>query len=293
MESLIRILFIINPISGVGKKNTIPPLIESILPKNKFDWKIEYTQHRKHGYEIAKDQKKNYEVIVAVGGDGSVNEIGSALVHSSCALGIIPCGSGNGLARHLGIPLNTKKAIERIAQFSAKKIDTGLLNKHAFLGTCGFGFDAHIANKFNQLEKRGFMSYVKLVTLQYNKYKSSNFTIEHKNQTIKQHAFLCSVANSSQFGNGFTIAPQSNINDGIFELVLMERFPLIEIPLIIRKFFGKSIHTSKYYQTHAFDEPFTITVKSEHPPYYHIDGEALQGERKFHVEILPQSLFVL
>ena len=121
-----KILFIINPISGVGKKNIIPPLIEQHINADGFDYKIKYTEYRNHGHEIALEGKEQYNAIIAVGGDGSVNEIGSALVNSEAALGIIPCGSGNGLARHLKIPLKPADAIKRINLFNKTKISENI-----------------------------------------------------------------------------------------------------------------------------------------------------------------------
>lgn len=293
MVTPIKILFIINPISGVGKKNTIPPLIESILDKTKFQWDIKYTERRKHGFDIANENKDKFNAIVAVGGDGSVNEIGSALIGTNCALGIIPCGSGNGLARHLNIPLKAKPAIERIASFQLQKMDTGTLNGVPFLGTCGFGFDGYIANKFDEFGKRGFLSYIKLVSSAYGKYGNSTFTVNGSDVSIKQDAFLCSIANSSEFGNGFNIAPSAKTNDGQFELVLMERFPLVEAPFIIKKFFGKSIHKSKFYKILPFTQHINVKVNGPHPPYFHIDGEPLKGSTEFNVSINPLSLNII
>ena len=293
MSRLTNILFIINPISGVGKKNTIPELIRELLPPNKFQWAIKYTEKRKHGYQIALDEHKNFDAIIAVGGDGSVNEIGSALIGTNCALGIVPSGSGNGLARHLHIPLKPKQAIERIARFTPRQIDTGTVNNVPFLGTCGFGFDGYIANKFDEFGKRGFLSYIKLVTAKYTNYAPSTFTIRSENFQLKKEAFLCSVANSSEFGNGFAFAPQADIQDAQFELVLMERFPLFKAPFIIKKFFTRTIEKCMHYEAHSFSNEFTVSVNGPHPSYFHIDGEPLEGATEFKVEIHPASLKVL
>lgn len=288
-----NILFIINPISGVGKKNTIPPLIEKHLPSAQFTWKIRYTEKRNHGAEIAAAEKNNYDAIIAVGGDGSVNEIGSALIDSSCALGIVPCGSGNGIARHLKIPLNLQKAVQRIALFSDIRIDTGLVNETPFIGTCGFGFDAHIAHKFDLFGKRGFLSYAKLVIREYSHYKPPIFKITKGGAAFEKKAMLCSVANSSQFGNGFTISPHSDIQDGLFEMVFLDRFNWIKTPIIAGKFFSKSIHTSNHFTTLSFAEPLQIDVEGHSEYYYHIDGEPLKGQGHFLISIQPKSLSVL
>lgn len=288
-----NILFIVNPISGIGKKNTIPTLIQKHLNAEKFDWTLRYTEKRKHGAEIAAAEADNFDAIIAVGGDGSVNEIGSALIHKNCALGILPCGSGNGLARHLKIPLNLKKALQRINDFNPVKIDTGLVNETPFLGTCGFGFDAHIAQRFDTFGKRGFVSYAKLVIREYNTYKTPTFSIKGKDVELIKEVILCSVANSSQFGNGFTISPNSDIQDGIFELVFLERFKWLKAPILAQKFFSKSIHTSKHFTTLAFSDPITLVVDSDSDFFYHIDGEPVPGSHEFVIKIQPKSLKIL
>ncbi len=293
MSAIRKILFIINPVSGVGKKNTIPPLIDKYLPADKFSWDIRYTEKRKHGAEIATAEKENYDAIIAVGGDGSVNEIGSALIDQKCALGIIPCGSGNGLARHLHIPLKVAGALKRIAAFKPFPIDTGLVNDKPFLGTCGFGFDAHVAEKFDSFGKRGFLSYARLVVREYNRYQLPTFKISGKDIDIEKEAVMCSIANSSQFGNGFTISPNSDIQDGIFELVLLDRFGWLKAPAVSRKFFSKSIQTSKYFSSVAFKEELNIAVSESEVVYYHIDGEPLQGNGNFKIQIRPKSLTLL
>lgn len=287
------ILFIINPISGIGKKNTIPSLIAQHLDPEKFEWKLKYTEKRKHGAEIAATEEDHYDAIIAVGGDGSVNEIGSALLHKKCALGILPCGSGNGLARHLKIPLNLKKALQRINDFNPIKIDTGLVNETPFLGTCGFGFDAHIAQRFDSFGKRGFFSYAKLVMREYNSYKAPVFSIVGKDFELIKEVILCSVANSSQFGNGFTISPNSDIQDGIFELVFLERFKWLKAPILAQKFFSKSIHTSKYFTSLSFSESITLRVETDSAFFYHIDGEPIEGGHNFVIKIQPKSLNIL
>lgn len=296
MEKKRKILFIINPISGVGNKKEILPLVEKHIDGCDCEWKISYTEKRNHGFEIAQKEHPNYDAIVAVGGDGSVNEIGSALIGTDCALGIIPYGSGNGLARHLKIPLGAEKAIERIANYNREKIDTGTVNGIPFLGTCGFGFDAHVAHKFDTFGQRGFISYVRLVTSEYNSYKESYFKVNGKNLKIEKNAILCSIANSSQFGNGFTISPNSDIQDGVFELIFLERFNMIKAPFVTGKFFTRSIHTSPHFSSTTFREEIEIEVVRQNKTedfYFHIDGEPIKGDDLFRIKIIPQSLYVI
>ena len=288
-----KILFIINPVSGVGKKNIIPKLIEKKLAKTKFDWEIRYTEKRNHGAEIAQESKDYFDAIIAVGGDGSVNEIGSALINNDCALGILPCGSGNGLARHIKIPLKLGKAIDRIAAFNPIKIDTGLVNDRVFIGTCGFGFDAHIARKFDTFGKRGLLSYARLVIREFSTYNLPTFTVKSDSLNLEKKAILCSIANSSQFGNGFSISPNSDIQDGIFELVFLDKFGWLKVPGIARKFFSQKIHKSDNFSVYSFENSIQLSISNSSNAYFHIDGEPIAAEGEFNISIQPNSLKIL
>jgi len=288
-----HILFLINPISGVGKKNIIPKCIDKYLDKSKFDYHIQNTEYRKHGFEIASRKKSNFDCVVAIGGDGTVNEIGSALIHSNTALGIIPTGSGNGLARHLEIPLKIKLALLTINQFKEKIIDTGLVNSIPFLGTCGFGFDAHIAKKFDEFHKRGFMSYARLIYKEFGDYKPLTFKITTAFGTTEKTALMLAVANSSQFGNGFTIAPQSNISDGKFEYVCLDKFKKREIVILGKQFFNQQIDQSKHFSTFTEQTEVTIEVENNKQTVYHIDGEPMIGPNLFKIKVVPQSLKII
>lgn len=290
MADLIKILFIINPVSGVGKKNIIPPLIEKCLDKNKFSYQIAYTKRRGHGAEIAAAEKLNFDAITAVGGDGSVNEIGGALAGSNCALAIIPCGSGNGLARHAKIPLNFEKAIERINEFRIEKIDVGKVNDKIFLGTCGFGFDALVAKKFDEYHKRGFASYIKLVLREFKKYKPQTYCFEIAGQKLERTAFMCSVANSSQFGNGFTISPLSDLQDGKFELIFLKHIGIFRFPFLAARFFNGSIHRSKKFESFSFESSLHLSISNGDFTFLHLDGEPAGSFQSFKIEIFPKSL---
>jgi len=293
MSTKKKIAFIINPISGVGKKNTLPRLIEKHLDHQQFDYSIHYTKHRKHGYQIALEVKNINDIIVAVGGDGSVNEIGSALINSTCALAIIPCGSGNGLARHANIPMNHISAINHINLSDPKKIDTGKVNGHSFLGTSGFGFDGHIAKKFDEYHKRGFLSYVRLVLKEYKTYQPFTFKITSATSSFERTALLCSVANSSQFGNGFTISPLSDLQDGKFELIFLSQLKWTRLPGVVRRFFNKRIHKSAHFESMIFENEIHIELKNGSSTFFHLDGEPLDKASAFHIQILPASLMLI
>ncbi len=265
-----RIRFIINPISGIGEKNILPGLIKKHLDHEIFDYEIVYTERRGHANSLAQEAvDAKFDVVCAVGGDGSVNEVGSVLASTSTVLAILPTGSGNGLARHLGLPLRLKKSIKNINRFNHKKIDTVSINEKTFLCVAGFGFDALVANKFDQYHSRGFLSYAKLVLQEFRNYKGISITI-NKSQKFDQLLF-CSFANASEFGNGFSISPESKIDDGKFEIVCIElpRF-FGFIVLLIRSFFG-TIHKSSKYHIFKVNQA-SVAVSNN---MAHIDGEPL------------------
>lgn len=293
MDDKLKILFIINPISGIGKKNIIPKLIEENLNLQKFEYQIKHTAYRKHGAEIAHAQKEYFQIIVAVGGDGSVNEIGGALVYSSCALAIIPCGSGNGLARHLKIPLKVKKAIQLINKYQVIKIDTGIVNDKIFLGTCGFSFDALIAQKFDEHHTRGFLSYVRLVTKELRAFKPMNYVIHQGSNQIEKTLMVCAVSNASEFGNGFKISPLSEVNDGKMELVMIEKINTSQLISFAARFFNGTIHKSKKFSSIQIQNTIQINLPNQTEFYFHADGEPLGQANHFKVELVPASLNVL
>lgn len=268
MKKSIR--FIINPISGIGEKNILPGMIDRYLDQDKFDYKIVYTEQRGHAKELTqKAVDENIDVVCAVGGDGSVNEVGSVLANTSTVLAILPTGSGNGLARHLRLPLKLKKAIKNINKFEYKNIDTVSINDKTFLSVAGFGFDALVANKFDQYHSRGFFSYAKLVFKEFKKYKGISITLDKKEKF--DSLLFCSFANASQFGNGFTISPESSTDDGHFEIVCIELPHMFGfLLLLIRSFFGTIHKSSKY---HIFSVANASISTSE--TMAHIDGEPL------------------
>jgi YegS/Rv2252/BmrU family lipid kinase len=293
MSDKLDILFLINPISGVGKKNIIPKCIDKFLDKSKFKHTIKYTEYRKHGFEIASQLKNTFDVIVAIGGDGTVNEIGTALINTNTCLGIIPTGSGNGLARHLNIPLKIKQALLTINSYNSVTIDTATVNNIPFLGTCGFGFDAHIATEFEAHHKRGFLSYAKLIKQEFFSYKPLEFKVTYANSIIERKAFMYSVANSSQFGNGFTISPKSDLQDGIFEHVFLDKFKLKDMPLLGKQIFTKQINYSKFHSGFETSLDVNIEILNQDKSIFHIDGEAMSGGSKFQIKVVPKSLTII
>ena len=209
-----KVCLIINPISGTESKKNIPEEVAAAFDQRKYDIIIRITGYPDHATEIArKAAKKNYTYVIVAGGDGTVNEVAKALVHTNTTLGIIPTGSGNGLARELGIPMDTEKAIQIILQAHARIIDYGIANSHIFFCTCGFGFDAFISDRFAEGKKRGPLSYVRNVVESVVDFRSEEYEITTDEGTITERAFILTCANASQYGNDAHIAPGASVDN--------------------------------------------------------------------------------
>ena len=204
-----RIWFIINPISGVRRKDDIPALIRRFLYHDTYAFEIQYTKYKGHAIEIAQEAVQlGIDIVCAVGGDGSVHEVGTTLIGTKTSLAVIPIGSGNGLARHMFIPRNIKKAIQTINLNHQITMDTVMVNDQPFLGVGGYGLDAVIAKKFDEDHKRGFWTYVKHVFKEFFRYNPMNISIDTNGQIKKLPVVLCTIANTSEFGNGFKVSPK-------------------------------------------------------------------------------------
>lgn len=250
MANKIKLRFIINPISGTQDKENISDLIKKEIDKKKFDYDITFTEYAGHAAQIARDAvAEKYPIVVAVGGDGTINEVARSLVHTDTALGIIPCGSGNGLARHLQIPINVHKDIELINSCNIESLDYGVINDMPFFCTCGMGFDAFISLKFAEAGKRGPITYVENVLKEGLNYKPETYEVEDENGTQKYKAFLIACANASQYGNNAYIAPQASMSDGLMDVIIMEPFTVFDAPQISIDMFNKTLDKNSKIKT--------------------------------------------
>jgi len=285
-----QISFIINPISGHGRKKTIERNIEKYLNQN-FNLEILYTKAAKHAIELSRKASDKSDIIVAVGGDGSIHEVGQPLVGLKNKMGIIPMGSGNGLARHLQIPINVKDAITVINNNKSKPIDVLDFGTSYGLNVSGLGFDAHIAQKFADYGKRGFASYLKITINEFLKYKSQKYSVEvDGEEAFETEAFLISFANSSQFGNNAYIAPEAIIDDGLFELVMLSPFRKRASANIGLKLFTKKIDQSKYLN---IIKAKSVKIRSTAEFSVHMDGETMGQKKELDVKIRPSSLNII
>ena len=290
IESKKNILFIINPISGVGKQKTIEKLIHLYLDKTQFDVEIQYTQRAKHAIALAKKNAPNFNIIVAVGGDGSVNEIGKSLINTNTTLAIIPAGSGNGLARDLKIPMAMKKALLLINAGKTKSIDAIKINNDYFLGTAGVGFDADISWKFDEAPTRGLLTYIKIALKGFWSYKTQDYRViyDGKEQLITK-GMLVTFANSKQYGNNIFIAPKAKIDDGLVKLVVVKKFPLHYLLSFGYYLLSKQITKFKYTEEIESNKMTLMNPSTK----IHVDGEPLELANKIEIEVQHKALKVI
>jgi len=283
-----RITFIINPISGGINKETFPSFIENNIDRNRFDFETHFTQSPEHNSKLAQ-QSVQYktDIIIAVGGDGTINHVAKHVAGSTSSFGIIPMGSGNGLARHLGISFNHQKAIKVINDLYTTQIDTGKANDVFFINVAGAGFDAHVSGKFETASKRGFNSYAKITLNEFARYIPRDYEMIIDGKNIKQRAFIVCVANGSQYGNNAFIAPQAQLNDGIFEVSLLKPFHPINLPFIGFDMFAKKFNRSRFVKTYRGKH---IIIHRPEADVVNIDGEPVMMEKELNIRVSPASL---
>ena len=286
-----KITFILNPISGTHNKNMIPEYIDEIISKDDFDYEIRTTEYAGHAAEIAHDcVEQQVDVVVAVGGDGTVNEVARSLTHSQTALGIIPCGSGNGLARHLCIPLDVKKALRIINHCQIESFDYGVINDLPFFCTCGIGFDAFISFKFAEAGKRGPITYVENVLKEGLKYKPETYEVEDETGAKRYKAFLIACANASQYGNNAYIAPHATMKDGMMDIVILEPFTAFDAPQISFDLFSKTLEKNSKIKTFKSKR---IHIHRTAPGAIHYDGDPIMTGTDVDVHIEEQGIRIV
>ncbi len=287
-----KILFLINPLSGTSQKEHLPDIIKELADSVIFDIEIVITKYKGEATEIVRQKlSENCRYFVAVGGDGTVNEIAKALINTKAIMGIIPVGSGNGLARHLQIPLQSRKAIEIINKQKYQTIDYGLINNNPFFCTCGVGFDALISEKFAQCKGRGASNYMRTVILEYFKYKPEIYQITVENEPmINLQAFLITFANGSQYGNNAFIAPNADICDGKLDICILSPFKLFKAPEIGIRLFSKNIDKSSLMHS---EKASNILLERESEGVIHIDGEPCMMGKKIEISLINKGLNVI
>ncbi len=282
-----KILFIVNPNAGKKVSDQIIGIIRKEFPANLY-YQIVVWKDREHFEEITQLLKDNgYTDAIAVGGDGTVNHVAKTILGTGITLGIVPIGSGNGLARSLGLSMNIEEVIRQIATGKTSSIDCGLVNGIPFFCTSGIGFDAHIGSLFAASKKRGLQSYVKITIAELFKYRAKKYKLQFNEQIIEKKAFLITVANAGQYGNDFYIAPQANMCDGLFHVVVLKPFNVFLLPGLMRKILKRKANESGCIDTFVTDR---ITITREEKDSIHFDGEPAVEDKVVVFENRPAAL---
>lgn len=285
-----KVTFIVNPISGLGKQKGIEKTIKRNLNSKEFDYEILYTKGPNHATTLSAQAASNgSHIIVAVGGDGSVNEVAQGIIGTNCALAIIPTGSGNGFARHFDIPSDPGKAIQVINTMHERWIDTVKINQKSYLGVAGIGFDADVSLAFSNLDIRGPASYLFVVLSELPLYKPRDYELIIDGKPVNEKAFLICFANTQQYGNNAFIAPNAKIDDGFLDVIIWKEFPPHAAPKLVHDLFTKHIEDSKYTDSYRCQE--VILKKPLHA--LHIDGEPMEADGDVYIRILPSSLKII
>ncbi len=286
-----NILFIINPISGGKDKLKIPALIDTVLDKSRFSPNFSFTEYVGHAAEIAEEASgRNFDLLVAVGGDGTVNEVAGQAMRYGKTLGIIPFGSGNGLARFLRIPMNTVKAIRLLNTGSPMAIDTGTFNGKAFFNMSGMGFDAHIAAIFAGRKSRGLAGYLKSGVKEVLNYHAQRYQLEIDGVVLERRAFVISIANSSQYGNNVHVSPEASARDGLMDVCIIGKFPMYRLPALAYRMVRGLTHRSDMVEIIRGKH---IRIRREQEGAIHIDGEPFYMGREIVIDTLPLSLDII
>ena len=269
----------------------VVPIIEKFINNDIYDYEIINTQHKGHATEIAREYAaRRYDAVIAVGGDGTVNEVGCGLIGSDTSLGIIPCGSGNGLARHLGIPIDPFKAVKWLDKSIFTDIDYGTMNGQPFFCTCGVGFDAKVSDSFSKAGTRGVLTYLESIMKEIATYHNETYKLSFDDSSETFEAFFITCANADQWGNNAFIAPTASLQDGLLDVIAAHPFNVVDAPLIAFQLFNRQIDKNPKVSVRKCNG-VTITREKEGPAHY--DGDPVIMGREIRIEIVPSGLKVL
>lgn len=275
-------LFIVNPISGWYRKNII------ISHLQKKGYKVVLTEYGGHAEKLAREATE--KVIVAVGGDGTVNEVARGIVGTDKVLGIIPCGSGDGLALHLGISRYYRRALKTIEDCRITAIDSATINGKPFFSVCGVGFDAVVSERFAKSGKRGIISYIEQGLKTWMEYAPEKYLIDIDGNSWENDAALITIGNSSQWGNNAKIAPLADIGDGLLDVTIVDMFGVEDIPSLSYLLMTGQLNENQ--KVHCYrGKKITISRKVIGP--VHADGDWFNAGTTLEIRILPESLNVI
>lgn len=286
-----HILAIINPVSGIGNKNKIPHLIDTVVDHTRNGVSIILSEYPGHARELAQEAaKQGFDIVLAIGGDGTVNEVGSALCGSPTALGIVPCGSGNGLARHLRIPMNASRSLQLLNNGTIGQFDYCTVNGRPFFCTCGMGFDAEVSYKFANEGTRGFITYVKTAMTEFFKYKAQDYTIDIDGIRHEERAFVIACCNAAQYGNNAYIAPRATMQDGLIDVTVMHGFNIVESPLVGARLFFRQLDKDRHVSIYRGKR---VVIERKHDDIIHIDGDPITMPAHVVIENMSKGINIL
>lgn len=285
------VTFIVNPFSGTTNKDNFEGVVSQHIDRERFDYKIFFTQAAGHATSLAKEAvHRKDDIVVAVGGDGTINEVAAGLVHTDVALAIIPAGSGNGFALHLGMSKDFQKAILQLNTAKKAKVDTCLLNDQFFINVAGLGFDAQVAYHTKSDTKRGFWNYLKRTLQLSTKYRPEELSLEIDGKKIEGKYAAAVVANASKYGYIFTIAPFAKLNDGLLDIILFKDTFVPRYFLEAYRFVNNTVHKSSITETYTGK---SIKITSVNKSYYHLDGEGYDKTTDFEIKVVPDSIWIM
>lgn len=286
-----RILFIVNPISGLGLGKELPERIKGLPEYDNVDYEIVFTEYAGHARVLVEEARntRKYTHIVAVGGDGTVNEVGGALCGSDIAFAVVSLGSGNGFARHLGYSIFMNKALKQVLTDQYVQIDVLEINGRHSLNVSGVGFDAEVAHEFNHLKLRGVLSYIYAAIKLWFRYPEKKYKITSDGKVMKVSCFILSFANSSQYGNNAFIAPHASVRDGLMDICILKRPAFLEIMWFLLFFISSKLYKLSYFREIQCKE--AVVEGDIHR--VHIDGDAYTMEPPIRLKVLPGVLKVV
>lgn len=282
------VCFVVNPAAGARRGRDLQRLIHGALAGSAMRHEVRLTAAAGHAVEIAREAAgEGFRIVVAVGGDGTVNEVGRGLIGTSAALGIVPHGSGNGLARHLKISLDPLAAIHKLLAPQFDRMDVGLIAGRPFFCTAGIGFDAHVARMFALEKRRGLGSYVRVALREYRSYRPTAVAVRIGDDRLSTDCYVLAFANASQYGNNAYIAPHADLKDGLLDLCLIDRLPPLRAA---RVGYGLAVGDLPSSSAARYLTVAQAVVEAERPLGFHVDGEYAGEASSFSIGLMPLAL---
>ncbi|MCH5232628.1 MAG: diacylglycerol kinase family lipid kinase [Muribaculaceae bacterium] len=283
-----KALLIINPVSGTRSKRGLDKFVSDRLAPFGIETSVFRTAGQGDAFEKAREAaREGFDMVITAGGDGTVNEAANGIAFSDTVLGILPFGSGNGLARTIGLPLDTYEALKIIAHGHVLKSDRGMANDKPFYCTCGVGFDANVSEKFASMKKRGKISYIRSAIREYLSYRSRPYAIEIQGKIITEKAFLVAICNATQYGNNAYIGPKAKLTDGLLDITLVHSDNTLSTMVMVMDLMTGIIDKNKSIDT--FQTPEATIVRIDDGPL-HLDGEPIHMGKKIHIKCEPEAL---